>query len=185
MTDAPKQPAADTEDSAAGAAPADTAEPQETAAPPAEGESSPEALRARWLRAEADLQNYRRRAQREREEARRASEEAVLLEMISVLDDLERAIQASRDAGAPPDWTQGVELVAARVREALARYSVTRLDPIGQPFDPRFHEALMEMDTPEGTAPGTVLQVIHPGYARGDRALRAARVVVARHPEGG
>ena len=54
------------------------------------------------------------------------------------------------------------------------------LDPVGKPFDPRFHEALLETDAPEGASPGAVVQVVHRGYARGDRALRAARVVVAR-----
>jgi len=137
-------------------------------------------LQDRWLRAEADLRNLRRRAALEREEARRSAEDGVLLEMISMLDDLDRALESAREAGAPESWTAGVRLTADRVRERLTRYGVTTLDPKGAPFDPRFHEALLELDAPEGVSPGAVVQVVHLGYARGDRALRPARVVVAR-----
>jgi molecular chaperone GrpE len=137
-------------------------------------------LQDRWLRAEADLRNLRRRAAIEREEARRSAEDGVLLEMISMLDDLDRALESARESGAPEAWMAGVRLTADRVRERLARYGVTTLDPKGASFDPRFHEALLELDAPEGVSPGTVVQVVHLGYARGDRALRPARVVVAR-----
>ena len=140
-------------------------------------------LQDRWLRAEADLRNLRRRAALEREEARRSAEDGVLLEMISMLDDLDRALESAREAGAPESWMAGVRLTADRVRERLTRYGVTTLDPRGAPFDPRFHEALHELDAPEGVSPGAVVQVVHLGYARGDRALRPARVVVARVPE--
>jgi molecular chaperone GrpE len=142
----------------------------------------------RWLRAEAELQNFRRRASREWEEGRRAAEESVLLEMVAVLDDLERALSTGDpvDPGSGPAsaWTQGVALVAQRIRDFLARQGVAAEDPLGRPFDPAFHEALLELDAPAGTAPGTVIQVIHKGYRRGARALRTARVVVARTPAG-
>jgi molecular chaperone GrpE len=142
-------------------------------------------LQDRWLRAEADLRNLRRRAAIEREETRRSAEDGVLLEMISALDDLDRALESARESGAPESWTAGVRLTADRVRERLGRYGVATLDPKGAPFDPRFHEALLEIDAPEGVSPGAVVQVVHLGYARGDRALRPARVVVARAPAGG
>ena len=72
-----------------------------------------------------------------------------------------------------------------KLRERLSRYGVATLDPKGAPFDPRFHEALLEIDAPEGVSPGAVVQVAHLGYARGERALRPARVVVARAPAAG
>jgi len=162
----------------------DSAGPQagETAAPPATtpgsgaaGEAGPAApvvdFRDRWLRSEADFQNYRRRAQRDLEEARRNSEESVMLEVIAALDDLERAIAAAETAGSPDSWTSGVRLVASRLSEYLARQGVIAVDPLGEPFDPAFHEALLEVDAPAGAVPG---------YRRGSRALRAARVVVAK-----
>ena len=79
------------------------------------------AVRDRWLRTEADLQNYRRRAQRDIEEARRGAEERALVEQIEVLDDLDRALGAAREAGAAMAWVAGVELVAQRLRDGLAR----------------------------------------------------------------
>jgi len=140
--------------------------------------------RDRWLRAEAELQNYRRRVQRESDQVRRAAEEAVLVELIAVVDDLERALRVAEEAGAAESWTRGVALVVQRALDYLRRQGVTAMDPLGRTFDPAFHEAVLEMDAPEGSAPGSVLQVVQQGYRRGERSLRAARVVVARRPAG-
>jgi molecular chaperone GrpE len=122
---------------------------------------------------------------RDREEARRLAEESVILDVISVMDDLDRAIEAARGAEVEDSWVAGFELVATRLRDALSRRGVSQLDPMGAPFDPEFHEALLEIDAPEGAAPGDVVQVALKGYARDGRALRAARVVVARETPGG
>ena len=160
----------------------------EAAAPEAGAEELPAAddaapdFRDRWLRAEAELQNFRRRASREWEEGRRIAEENVFLELVSALDDLERAIAAASESGADSAWLQGVSLVAQRLRDYLQRQGVRVVDALGAPFDPNFHDALLEVDPPEGAAPGTIVQVVHKGYARGERALRPARVVVARLP---
>ena len=113
------------------------------------------------------------------------AEENVLLDMVMALDDLERALEAARASGASGTWIDGVALVAQRLLDGLARRGVTVEDPLGKPFDPAFHEALLEVDPPPGAAPGAVVQVAHKVYRRGDRALRAARVVVARAPAGG
>lgn len=141
----------------------------------------------RWLRAEAEIQNTRRRAIREREEVVRASEERILLDMVEVLDDLERALAAlepgAQDAsgeGSRAAWAQGVALTAQRLRDALARHGVSVIPTLGEPFDPALHEALLEVPAPEGVRPGAVAQEVQKGYRRGGRALRAARVVVAR-----
>jgi len=134
----------------------------------------------RWLRAEAELQNYRRRAARDLDEARRSAEERVMLEMIAAIDDLERALESARAAGAEGSWTAGVELTLKRMREALARDGVQTLDPLGEPFDPVRHEAMLSMDAPPGVDPGSVAAVTLKGYVRGGRTLRPARVVVAR-----
>ena len=151
------------------------------AAPPVAEEPD---YKDRWLRAEAELQNFRRRASRDWEEGRRLAEESVLFEMVAVLDDLERALAAADPSLTDTAWTQGVALVGQRIREYLSRVGVTVEDPLGQAFDPAFHDALLELDAPEGATPGTVLQVVQKGYRRGARALRAARVVVARAPAG-
>ena len=153
----------------------------------AAGESSVGAgvdFRDRWLRAEAELQNFRRRVQRDAEESRRAAEDGVLLELVSALDDLERALDSLPSDGPEPGWAQGVALVAQRIRDALVRHGVEALDPLGEPFDPATQEAILEVAAPEGARPGDVVQVVHKGYRRGSRELRAARVLVAREPGG-
>lgn len=138
--------------------------------------------RDRWLRAEAEIQNVRRRAAREREELRRELEDQWLLEAAAVLDDLDRGLVAARSSGAPETWTRGFELSGQRIRELLERYGVTAVEPVGELFDPRLHEALLEVDGTPGTLPGTVAQVVSRGYARNGRSLRAARVAVTRTP---
>jgi len=144
---------------------------------PAAGEVD---FKDRWLRCEAELQNFRRRAARDRDEAVARAQDAVLLDLVGVLDDLERALAAlPREQGAEA-WAQGVALTAQRMRDALARWDVTEIEAVGRPFDPTVHEALLEVPATEGLAPGAVAQVILKGYRRGERALRAARVVVAR-----
>jgi molecular chaperone GrpE len=169
-------------------------DPAEPAAPglpdgPGPDFGTPEAHRSeetdfkdRWLRAEAELQNYRRRVQRDQEQSRRDAEDAVLRDLVAVLDDLERALSSltAEDAGTPV--AQGVTLVAQRMRDALARHGVESLDPLGQVFDPATQEAILEVDAPAGAAPGTVVQVILKGYRRRERTLRPARVIVAREP---
>ena len=156
------------------------APPQSGGAAPAVETESVETLRDRWLRAEAELQNFRRRAVREWDEARRGAEERAFLEMIGVMDDLERALDAAREEGAPGRWSDGVRLTVQRMRDYLTRQGVVVLDPVGRVFDPAYHEAMLEMDPPAGVSPGHVIQVVLKGYARGDRVLRPARVVVAR-----
>jgi molecular chaperone GrpE len=178
--DRPVLPDFDAEASAEEAPAVTQAEDREAAA---EGAPAVTDYKDRWLRAEADLQNFRRRASREWEDARRIAEESAFLEIVAALDDLDRATNAAAEQGAPGAWSQGVTLVAQRLRDYLGRQGVREIDPVGQPFDPNLHEALIEVDAPEGAAPGSVVQVVQKGYARGDRALRAARVVVARARE--
>jgi len=140
-------------------------------------------FRDRWLRTEAELQNYRKRARRDAEESSRNAEERVMLELVHALDDLDRALAAAREANAPETWVGGVQLVANRIGEYLGRNGVIALNPVGELFDPTFHEAMLEVDAPDAE-PGHVVQVILRGYRRGQRALRPARVVVARRPAG-
>jgi len=137
-------------------------------------------IKDRWLRTEAELQTFRRRAARDREETRRNAEDAMLRDWITVIDDLDRALGSAAGAEVAESWLAGVKLVAQRMVDLMARYGVQPLDPSGQPFDPTFHEALAEVEGPEGAAPGTVVQVVQKGYAREGRALRPARVIVAR-----
>ena len=173
-------PEAEVPDTGAQTPPA-SVEPATGATTPAAGDTA-EVYKDRWLRAEAELQNFRRRALREWDEVRRGAEERVMLEMIAAIDDLDRALEVAREAGATETWTEGVRLTAQRLREFLARQGVVTLAPLGEKFDPAFHEAMLEVDAPAGRGAGEVVQVVLKGYARGDRALRPARVIVARTP---
>ena len=132
----------ETEDAAASvAAPGEN--PETTKAPSPVTEAVAE-MRDRWLRAEAEMQNVRRRAAKEREEQRRELEDTWLLELAALDDDVARARNIAREAGAPDSWTRGVELVSQRIRELLARHGVTPIEAQGKPFDPALHEALAE-----------------------------------------
>jgi molecular chaperone GrpE len=169
------------EPDAAAAGEARPAEPE--GAGPADTGEDAAVLKDRWLRAEAELQNFRRRAAREREETRRSAEEGVMLEIIAALDDLDRALASVPESDSPEPWAEGVRMVGSRLVEYLGRQGVVTLDPVGQPFDPVFHEAVLEMVVP-AAEPGHVTQVLLRGWRRGTRALRAARVVVARAADG-
>jgi len=129
------------------------------------------------LRAEADLQNVRRRAAREHEDAERRGEERVLNALFAVIDDLERARDA---AGADSPVRAGIDLVLQRAREELARLGVSPIHPHGEPFDPHAHDALLSAESDEHAA-GHVSHVISPGYRRDrdGRVVRHARVQVS------
>ena len=127
------------------------------------------------LRAEADLQNMRRRALREHEDAERHGEEKVLHALFLVIDDLERA-----RAAASGEVAQGIDLVLQRAREELAKLGVTPIDPHGEPFDPHAHDALLSAESEEHPA-GHVSHVIQQGWKRedGGRVVRHAKVQVS------
>jgi molecular chaperone GrpE len=173
---------ADGEPVPAGGTPADELAPEVEAMPvdggtPAGAEGVD--FKDRWLRCEADLQNFRRRAARDREESVMRAQDAVLLDVIVTLDDLERALASLAGEQAAATWAQGVALTAQRLRDTLARWDVFEIEAVGRPFDPMVHEAMLEVPAAPGVAPGAVAQVVMKGYRRGVRALRAARVVVS------
>ena len=132
------------------------------------------------LRAEADLQNLRRRAAREHDEAERRGEDRVLHALFAVIDDLERARDAAPAGGAEGALAAGIDLVIQRAREELARLGVTPIDPHGEPFDPHAHDALLSAESDEHAA-GHVSHVISRGYKRdsGGRVVRHAKVQVS------
>ena len=130
----------------------------------------------RWRRAMADLDNVRKRFDRELERARAAERERVAAEWLPVLDNLELALD---HAGADPAAVlEGVRAVRDMAVGVLARLGFPRHDEVGVAFDPARHEALGTIRR-DDVAPGTVLRVLRPGYGDGDALLRPAAVVVA------
>ncbi|HLH25380.1 MAG TPA: nucleotide exchange factor GrpE [Chloroflexota bacterium] len=132
-------------------------------------------------RAQADLQNFRRRAEQERAEAFERGRGEVLLQVLPVLDDFERAMQALPAERREEDWVQGLALIERKLRSALESTGLERIAAEGQPFDPWEHEAILHEERTD-VAPGTVATVARPGYRLGGRVLRPAQVVVAKEP---
>jgi len=133
------------------------------------------------LRAQADFVNYRRRMSQEQVEGRSAAQSALLSQILPVLDDLERALEAAPPELATHPWAQGLFLVARRLTTLLNQLGVRQIGTPGESFDPRLHEAITteaRADVPEGT----ILQVSRPGYAQGERIIRPAQVSVAGNP---
>lgn len=131
----------------------------------------------KYVRAVADLENYRRRAKRDLDDARAESRTRVLKEMLPVVDNLERAVShgAEGDGNAV---LEGVRLVLRQFTTALERCEVTAVEAEGKAFDPNLHEAIGQQES--DAAPGTVVSVLQKGYRLADRLLRPALVVVAR-----
>ncbi len=143
------------------------------------------ALKDRALRLMADMENLRRRTDKEVSDAKTYGVSNFAREMLNVVDNLRRAVTslpadvAASAAGPLKSIVEGVELTERDFLSRLARFGVKPLDPQGKKFDPNMHEALFEI--PDESVPsGTVLQVVETGYSIGDRVLRPAKVGVSR-----
>ena len=146
-----------------------------------EAEREREQFKGIAARAQADLVNYRRRAEEEKEEIRRSAKSALLMKMLSTVDDLDRAI-AMIPTNESAGWSEGIRLVRRNVVNMLDTEGVTKVESLGKPYDPAFAEALLFRETEDGEE-GTVVEVFREGYMYKDRVLRAAQVVVAKRPE--
>jgi molecular chaperone GrpE len=147
----------------------------------AKGRETMEKLREthdRLLRATADLENYRKRAAREREEVARYGTEKVLKDLLPVVDGLDRALAAAPESD---PLQEGVRLVRAALEQALGRHGVVGFSALGERFDPAFHEALLQVPTAD-QPPGTVVLEHARGFKLHDRLLRPAMVGVAIAP---
>ncbi|MBD2859296.1 nucleotide exchange factor GrpE [Spongiibacter sp. KMU-158] len=134
------------------------------------------------MRAVAEAQNVRRRAEKEVENARKFALEKFASDMLSVVDNLERAVAAvDTEVEAIKPLLEGVELTRKTLVDALGRHNVEQIDPNGEPFDPALHEAMAMVPNP-AMEPNTVMDVMQKGYTLNGRLLRAAMVVVAKAP---
>jgi len=135
-----------------------------------------------YLRAAAELDNVRKRAQRDIEQAHRYAIEGIAAELLAVRDGLELGVRngANADAGT---LLAGQEATLKLLDRTFDKFSVKQLDPAGQRFDPTLHEAVL-MQQSDAAAPNTVLQVVQPGYELKGRLLRPARVIVAKAADG-
>ena len=141
-------------------------------------------LTDRLLRAHAEMDNLRKRTEREREDTAKYAISKFAREVLVVGDNLQRATAAVPPGAADADpalkaLVDGVAMTEREFLNVLERNGVKRLDPEGQPFNPHQHQAMIEIDQPE-VAAGTIVQVYAPGYVLEDRVLRPAMVVVAK-----
>jgi molecular chaperone GrpE len=139
----------------------------------------------RWLRALAEMENLRRRTEREVADARTYGVTQFARDVVTVADNMERALQALDDELREKADTgvkallDGVELTERELLKVLEKHGVQKLDPKGQKFDPHRHQAMFEV--PDETVPsGTVVQVVQAGYIIGERVLRPAMVAIAK-----
>jgi len=144
-----------------------------------------EGTRDRYLRLHADFENFRRRASRERLEAEQYGHQNLVKDLLTAVDNLDRAIGHARRSGGGDleSLLQGVELVRRDLSAALVRNGVAAIEAVGLPFDPALHEAMAQAPD-DSVAPNTVVEELQKGYRLRDRLLRPARVIVSRRGGG-
>jgi len=144
--------------------------------------SEAEEYKDKYLRAVAELSNYRKRSEKDREEAVRYANAAFARSLLPVLDNLQRVIASGREH---PENTQaildGAKLTLDSFKKALREHQVEPIEAEGQPFDPTVHEAMMQQPS-DGHEVPTVLQVVQEGYKMLDRVIRPSRVIVSASP---
>lgn len=141
-----------------------------------------EQLNTRMMRAVADLENYRRRSEREKEDLKRYGIDDVVSELIPVVDNLERALGHADDQGDESSLADGVRMVYRQLITALKKHGVEGFESVGEMFNPERHEAIQQVETPDHET-GTVIEQFQKGYFLHDRLLRPALVSVAKHVE--
>ena len=181
MTDTrgPDSPAAPPEDDAAAAASEIAADAASATAQETAG------LKDRLLRALAEMENLRRRTEREVADARHYGIASFARDILGVADNMQRAMQAlDAELREKADTTvkallDGVELTERELLNVLEKHGIRKIEPLGEKFDPHFHQAMYEV--PEASAPaGSIVQVVQPGYVIADRVLRPALVAIAK-----
>jgi molecular chaperone GrpE len=144
-----------------------------------QAEERARSLHDQYLRAIAEMENVRRRSQRDVESASRYGLEKFASELLPVKDSLELAVQNAGRADAR-SLAQGQEATLQLLTKAFEKLSIQQINPLGEPFDPTKHEALTAQESPTAE-PNTVLQVVQPGYELNGRLLRPARVIVSKN----
>lgn len=159
-----------------------------------EGESLEEQLRAaearaeenydRLLRITAEFENYRKRVEREMNDFRKFANESLIKDILPIVDNLERALEIpyGNNENAFNGMLEGVQMTLKGLLERLEKFGVVPIDSLDRPFDPNFHQAVMQEES-EGHPDNTVSQELQKGYMMNDRLLRPAMVVVSKKPD--
>jgi len=161
---------------------ADATETEKTTSPETGSLAEIASLKDQVLRALAEAENTRRRAQKERDDTAKYAVANFAKEMLNVSDNFNRALDAMPQDTKDPalkNLITGLEATGRQMQATLDRFGIKKLEPLGQPFDPNFHRVMMEVDDEDQPA-GTVVQVLQAGYVIHDRLLREALVAVAK-----
>ncbi|MBN1120474.1 MAG: nucleotide exchange factor GrpE [Anaerolineae bacterium] len=135
-----------------------------------------------WQRARAELANFKKRTERERELWKQTLQSDILIGLLPVVDDFDRALEnkpALSEGDGASEWLGGIELIHRKLVGQLEELGVSTIAALNEPFDPAYHEAVMESESADHQ-PGHVMEVIRKGYMIGDKVLRPAMVVVAK-----
>ena len=167
------------------AAPTEVPAAEGAASPPADPLAEAQAEAAKnwdlYLRERAELENFRKRTQRDKEETRLFNRKELLLGMLPVLDNLERALAHAGQNGETQGLLEGVTMTVLQFRKVIEDYGARPIIAVGAPFDANLHQAMAQVETAE-QPPGTVVSEFQRGYLLHDRLLRPALVVVAKVP---
>lgn len=140
-------------------------------------------LKDQWLRAVAEAENVRRRAQKDREDALKFASTSFARDLLSVSDNLRRALESCSQGEVLPEsmkaMIEGVEMTEKELLGIFERHGIKKINPLNEKFDPNFHQAMFEIENSE-VETGTILQVLQQGYLIHDRLLRPALVAVAK-----
>jgi molecular chaperone GrpE len=145
----------------------------------AEEKAKVEANLAGWQRAQADFINYKRRSEQEKEEISKFANAALMLNLLPILDDMERALASIPSKVAEFTWVEGISLIERKLRASLEVQGLSQIKALGEPFDPKLHEAAMHAKGEEGI----VIEELQKGYKLHDRVIRPTMVVVGNGEE--
>lgn len=172
---------------ATAAEPAPQAGPDAEAGPAAEDQAlaaitaERDELKDRVLRLAADTDNFKKRLERDKGEFLRRANESIVKDLLPVLDNLERALGHAEEPGNQGSLAAGVSLTGQELLKVLERHGLEKIESLGQPFNPEFHEAMMQQEDPSQDE-NTVLMELQKGYLFQGRLLRPAMVVVSKKP---
>ncbi len=161
-----------------GSALSEEAGSEEAKQAPASQDETANALQDKYLRLAAEFENFKKLAQKQKQEYVQFANESMLKELLLVVDNLERAIKHAKESHGQQGLIQGVELTLKQATETLARFGVKPIASLGAPFDPSQHQAVARRESPIAKE-NTVIEEYQKGYLLHDRVLRAAMVVVA------
>jgi molecular chaperone GrpE len=137
-----------------------------------------EEINSRYLRMTADFQNYKKRVEKEKSDIYNYANEKLILDLLPIVDNLERAIQSSNEEGEDASFKKGVDMVLQQFLDVLNKNGAKEIDAKGQSFDPNYHHAVMQEDHPEYES-NTVIEVFQKGYTLNEKVIRPSMVKVA------